>query len=61
MLKGERLWLGLGGAAWVLRHLRKGEPEVVHSEVLEPGESLRIEHLVETFSDQRRRARRSSG
>ena len=47
VLQGSRPWLVVGGVALGLRLLRKiagGEPEVVYSEKLAPGESLVIAH-----------------
>ena len=45
VLGGNRTWLAVGGAALVLRVLRKlsgSEPKVVYSEELKPGEALVI-------------------
>lgn len=44
---GNRFWLMLGGVAVVARLARRAmrrEPEVVFSEKLSPGESIRITH-----------------
>jgi hypothetical protein len=47
-LEGNRAWIVVGGVA-VLSHLigrvSGGEPDVVFSEKLAPGESFRITHL----------------
>lgn len=49
-LGGSRAWTGVAVLAWGLRLLqrsRKGEPKVVYSEVLRPGEVLEIWHQPE--------------
>jgi len=47
VLRGSRTWLVLGGvgaAVRVVRRLGGGEPKVVFSEPLQPGETLVIAH-----------------
>lgn len=57
VMRGSVTWIGLGGAAWLVRLLlRKPEPEVV-VERLAPGERI----VVENIGPQRgRRARRAT-
>lgn len=46
--QGNRIWLILGTAAWLLRtanRLRKPVPEVVYRGSLSPGETLVVDHL----------------
>jgi hypothetical protein len=43
---GSRDWLTVGAAAWLFSEWRRRAqepPKVVHTEVLEPGQSIRIE------------------
>ena len=59
LLGGNRKWLILGGAAWMLRSgsslFGKGHPSPVHVEDLPPGERFVIVH---TPTDRKGRARR---
>lgn len=45
LIRGRRVWAVVGGAAWVLRLLKKmssRQPEIVAREVLQPGQTITI-------------------
>ncbi|MGH9070299.1 MAG: hypothetical protein ACRDX8_03790 [Acidimicrobiales bacterium] len=44
VLGGERHWLVVGAVLWVARRIRRREAEVVYSESLAKGQTLRITH-----------------
>lgn len=50
LLGGSRVWTWVAVAGWGLRLLRRsrnGEPKVVYSEILRPGETVEIRNLPE--------------
>ncbi len=55
---GSRVWSAVAGVALGVRVLRKitgGEPELVHTSKLRPGESLVVQHELPARSNRRRR------
>lgn len=56
-LKGDRGWLVIGALVWLARRGRRREAEVVYSETLAKGQSLRISHQP---PEPTRRARRKA-
>jgi hypothetical protein len=57
---GSPGWFRVFVAAWVIRRLRRrigSEPVVVYRRKLEPGETIEIGHLTETYGGKRVRRR----
>lgn len=57
-LGGSRAWTAVAGVALGVRVLRKitgGEPELVHTSKLRPGETLVVRHELPSRSNRRRR------
>lgn len=58
LLGGSRVWSTVAGIALGVRVLKKitgGEPELVHTTKLRPGESLVVRHERDSRSNRRRR------
>jgi hypothetical protein len=63
LLGGSRGWLAVGAAVWGPRLLKRAlgrHEEVVATEVLKPGQAIRIEALQRPTPAERRAARRAS-
>jgi hypothetical protein len=57
---GSRVWFWMFVAAWTSRRLRRAigsEPAVVYRGELDPGETIEIGHLPETYGGKRVRRR----
>lgn len=57
LLGGNRVWLVVGGLAFVVRRLRRRDAGVVWSEEVTPGQVVTVEHLPSGRSRRRRRDR----
>ena len=58
VLGGSRVWTAVAGVTFALRLLRKitgGEPELVHTTKLRPGEALVVRHELAARTSRRRR------
>ena len=63
LLGGQRGWMAVGAVVWGARFVRKAfgrSEQVVATEVLRPGQVLRLEAIAPLSRGERRAARRTS-